>query len=211
MFLSDGMCAATTGFDGVAELCATLPADFARWHPLGRAQYLEIRTLLSGYILCCQGDRMMMGNSVEGRFPFLDREVMAFSDALDPDLKLRVLDEKWVLKAASRDLIPREVVQRKKQPYRAPDVPAFFRGGTPEYVHELLGEEEITRAGLFHPGAVGKLVAKCQRAAGPLSNTDNMAFVGILSAMLVEKQFVKERPADRSRPPRELNVLVDRA
>ncbi len=211
MFMSDGMRDATANFDGVAELCAALPSDFMRWHPLGRAQYLEVRTLLSGYILCCQGDRMMMGNSVEGRFPFLDKEMMTFSNALDPDLKLRVLEEKHILKVASRHLIPREVVERKKQPYRAPDVPAFFRGGTPEYVTELLSEKELSRAGLFHSGAVGKLLAKCGKAAGPLSNTDNMAFVGILSAMLVEKQFVKERPADRSKPPKELSVLVDRA
>jgi asparagine synthase (glutamine-hydrolysing) len=211
IFLSDEMRAATADFDGVGELCASLPADFARWHPLGRAQYLEIRTLLSGYILCCQGDRMMMGNSIEGRFPFLDKEVMTYSNALHPDRKLQVLDEKHVLKVASRGLIPREVLERKKQPYRAPDVPAFFRQGTPEYVEDLFGEAEVKRAGLFHPEAVGRLYAKCKKSTGPLSNTDNMGFVGVLSAMLVERQFVKERPADRSRPPAELSVLVDRA
>ncbi len=39
---------------------------------MGRDQYVEAHTLMSGYLLCSQGDRVAMANSIEGRFPFLD-------------------------------------------------------------------------------------------------------------------------------------------
>ncbi len=47
----------------------TLPAEFDRWHPLNRAQFVEAKTLTSGYLLSAQGDRMSMRHSVEARFP----------------------------------------------------------------------------------------------------------------------------------------------
>ena len=54
--------------------------DFERWPPLAQDQYIEIRTLLCGYLLSSQGDRMLMAHSVEGRFPFLDNDVVALAD-----------------------------------------------------------------------------------------------------------------------------------
>src|SRR6185503_4576866 len=66
-----------SGRDPVAELLADLPAPFASWTPLAQDQYLEKRTLLAGYLLSSQGDRMLMAHSIEGRFPFLDSNVAA--------------------------------------------------------------------------------------------------------------------------------------
>src|SRR5262249_40357370 len=62
------------GFDATRRFLESLPAPFARWSALAQDQYIEVRTLLSGYLLSSQGDRMLMGNSVEGRFPFLDKD-----------------------------------------------------------------------------------------------------------------------------------------
>ncbi|MBM4319662.1 MAG: asparagine synthase (glutamine-hydrolyzing), partial [Deltaproteobacteria bacterium] len=55
--------AALAGFSPVEELVSRLPPEANRWEPLCRAQYLEITTLLSGYLLSSQGDRMLMGHS----------------------------------------------------------------------------------------------------------------------------------------------------
>ena len=52
--------------------------------PARAAQYLEISTFLESYLLHSQGDRMLMGHSIEGRFPFLDYRVAEFAAAL-PD------------------------------------------------------------------------------------------------------------------------------
>jgi len=168
--------------------CAT-----ERWSPLARDQYTEAHTLLSGYLLCAQGDRMAMANSVEGRFPYLDHRVIEFANRLPPRYKLRALTEKYVLKQAVKGLLPESIRRRVKQPYRAPDSQSFFRAGQPvDEVAELLSTERLRDAGYFDPQAVAKLVAKCRdgRAAG---FGDNMAFVGILSTMLLDDLFVRRR------------------
>jgi asparagine synthase (glutamine-hydrolysing) len=178
------------------ELLHDLPAAFRSWDSLSQAQYLEIRTLLSGYLLSSQGDRMLMAHSVEGRFPFLDSEVVAFANGLPPGFKLRVLDEKHVLKRAARGLIPSEILERPKQPYRAPDAPSFVAPDAPAYVEEVLSPGMLVRAGLFEAGPVIALLAKCREhgESGRLSNADNMAFLGILSTQLLWNAFVRERP-----------------
>ncbi|MGK4004703.1 asparagine synthase (glutamine-hydrolyzing) [Sorangium sp. So ce1036] len=174
------------------RLAAQLPGDFMRWTPLARAQYLEITTLLSGYLLSSQGERMMMANSVEGRFPFLDPDVMDVADALPDALKLRALDEKHVLKRAMGDLLPRGVLERKKQPYRAPVVQPFFGAGTPDYVEACLSPEAIKDAGIWQAQAVASLVAKCRRTGGKsMSNTDDMAFCAILSTQLMARDLIQ--------------------
>jgi asparagine synthase (glutamine-hydrolysing) len=170
-----------------------LPCATGRWSALARDQYAEAHTLLSGYLLSSQGDRMAMANSVEGRFPYLDHRVIEFANRLPPRYKLRALAEKYVLKTAVRGLLPETIRRRVKQPYRAPDSQSFFRAGRPvDDVTELLSPERLRDAGYFDPPAVAKLVAKCRdgRAA---SFGDNMAFVGILSTMLVDELFVRSR------------------
>src|SRR5690606_18947729 len=92
--LAPGLRSGRAADQAIEELRASLPPEFAGWSHLAQDQYLEIRTLMSGYLLSAQGDRMLMGNSVEGRFPFLDREVMALAARLPDSYKLRGLDEK---------------------------------------------------------------------------------------------------------------------
>lgn len=71
IFFSAELRDALGDYDAAADLAGQLPEDFRRWHPLHQAQYLETAFLLPGYILSSQGDRVMMANGVEGRFPFL--------------------------------------------------------------------------------------------------------------------------------------------
>ncbi len=177
------------------------PPDFERWGPLQQAQYLEITTFMSSYLLSSQGDRMGMAHSVEGRFPFLDHRIIAFCNNLPARFKLRGLTEKYILKQLGREWLPDQIWQRPKRPYRAPIHTSFFprplsREGagqgcdtTPDYVHELLSARAITEAGLFKPVAVSQLVRKIERGLR-LSETDDMALAGILSSQLVYSQFV---------------------
>ncbi len=200
--------AALDGVDVTKRFLATLPEAFSRWGYLQQDQYVEVRTLLSGYLMSSQGDRMLMGNSVEGRFPFLDKDVIALADSLPASYKLRVLDEKHVLKRAAEGLVPKEILARKKQPYRAPDALAFSGDDAPAYVGELLGEAAIKRANVFEPKAIEKLYAKLRHSTtGQFSNADNMAVVGVLSTQLLHAELVERAPA-----PKEvvLKTLIDR-
>lgn len=66
-------------------------------------------------------DRMTMAHSIEGRVPFLDREVIAVAQSLPPPLKLyrdqeNRITEKWILRKAFEDRLPKEIVWRTKKP-----------------------------------------------------------------------------------------------
>ncbi|MGA8890606.1 MAG: asparagine synthase C-terminal domain-containing protein, partial [Anaeromyxobacteraceae bacterium] len=209
--LSPGLRPAVEGARVVEGLLATLPATFPGWTPLAQDQYLEVRTLLSGYLLASQGDRMLMAHSVEGRFPFLDPDVVELANSLPSRLKLRVLDEKWVLKRAAEGLVPPEVLRRKKQPYRAPDALSFVGPGTPEWAVEVVERGAVAQAGVFDPVAVDRLWRKCQsaRGAGHFSNADNMSLVAVLSTGLLHEQFIRRTPRRDGIP--ECRTIVDRA
>jgi asparagine synthase (glutamine-hydrolysing) len=196
--------AATHDADPTVGLVASLPPDFSSWPALSQDQYLEVRTLLSGYILGSQGDRMLMAHAVEGRFPFLDARILELSARLPPSYKLRVLDEKHVLKRAARELVEPSIIARKKQPYRAPDALAFTGDSLPEQVAEALTPAAIERAAVFAPGPTEHLIQKIRRARGDaqFSNADNMAFVGVLTTQLLHQELCVRSPSPRDVTPR---------
>ncbi len=194
MFFSKDVKAALKGIDSYGALRDGLPAEFNEWDGFSRAQYLETRYFLPGYLLSSQGDRMAMAHSVEGRYPFLDPEVVDFAARIPPRIKMKALNEKYVLKRAADGLVPPSIVERSKQPYRAPDAVSFFCGGERpklfEYVEELLSESRIKEDGLFEAGSVRKLVEKA-RSGRMTGIRDNMAFVGVLSTQIVVEQYVR--------------------
>jgi len=101
------------------------------------------------------------------------------------------LTEKYILKKSMAGLLPESVRTRTKQPYRAPDSQSFFCNGVAaDYVAELFSEQRLREAGYFNARAVAKLYEKC-RAGRAIGFADNMAFVGILSTMLVDEQFIR--------------------
>lgn len=175
-----------------------LPAEFNAWNALSRDQYIEVKTLLEGYLLSSQGDRVAMAHSVEGRLPYLDHRIIEFVNALSPRYKLRGLREKVLLRRALRPLVPETILNRVKQPYRAPDSRCFFQDGEPlSYVQELLSDSNLRRTGYFHPEAVQRLLEKC-RTGRALGAGDNMAFVGVLSTLLLHEQFLGRGAAQPS-------------
>lgn len=177
--------------DAVGRITRTLPSALDAWHPFNRAQYLEARSLLAGYLLSAQGDRMLMQHSVEGRYPFLDHRVIEYCNRLDPRLKMRVLNEKFLLKRAMRRYLPDAILERYKQPYRAPDIPSFCSAQAPAYVDALLDDAMIRRTGYFDSRKVQLLRAKIRRGRA-IGYKDNMAFSSILSTQAWHHLFVDQ-------------------
>jgi asparagine synthase (glutamine-hydrolysing) len=187
--LSPELRAEVGAFDPLDAFEATLPAEIARWSPLARDQYVEAKSLLAGYLLSSQGDRVAMASSIEGRVPYLDHRVIEFANHLPPSYKIRGMTEKWLLRRALADLLPDDILQRTKQPYRAPDSASFFFDGQPlDYVAELMSGASLREAGYFDPAAVGHLFDKC-RAGRATGFADNQAFVGVLSTMLLHRNL----------------------
>jgi len=166
-----------------------LPKAMGNWHYFNRAQYLEAKSLMPGYLLSSQGDRMLMSNSVEGRFPFLDHRVIEFANKIHPNVKMKVLNEKYILKKAMKSYLPDSIINRSKQPYRAPDIPSFFLSKSPEYVEELLSDDMIRKNNYFDPHKVSMLYKKIQHGRA-IGYKDNMALVGILSTQIWHHLFI---------------------
>jgi len=175
--------------DVAGDLRRALPAEFTRWSSLHRAAYLEMTVLLPSYLLGSQGERMGMAHGVEGRFPFLDHRLFEFAAALPARSKLRGLHEKEILRRWAVRVVPPAVLARSKQPYRAPDAPAFFGAGQPEYVEALLDEAALRRVGIFAPDAVAGLLRRC-RAGRVTGIAENQALVAVLSTQLWHEQFI---------------------
>ena len=190
-FFSDDILAALDVGRPIAELTGALPASYMGLGHFSRAEYLEATLLLPGYILSSQGDRVAMAHSVEGRYPFLDHRVVEFAAKVDPRAKMKVLDEKHLLKRAANGLVPDSVRRRHKQPYRAPDGPSFI-GSQSEYLQDLLSFERVGRDGIFDPQSVSQLIRKFKSGV-ETSVGDNMALVGILSTEALLDLFVNNK------------------
>src|SRR5581483_5345556 len=167
VFFSEDLKQELRGRSTYQDLEAQLPAGFSAWDKFNQAQYLETAYLLPGYILSSQGDRVAMAHAVEGRFPFLDHRIVDFAARLPANLKMKVLQEKYLLKRATGDLVPESVLRRPKQPYRAPEASSLFDAEnhtfSQAYAAELVSRDALRKYGIFDPEKVDKLVKKCLR------------------------------------------------
>ena len=176
--------------NAIENLEATLHKDISNWHPFNQSQYIESKSLMSKYLLCSQGDRMLMANSIEGRFPFLDHRVIEFANKLNPRLKMKVLNEKYLLKKSMARYLPAEIINRHKQPYRAPDIPSFLHHRGEGFVEDLFSDSSVKHNGYFDSKKTALLLRKIKsgRATG---YKDNMAFMAILSTQMWNYLFIK--------------------
>ena len=182
--------------DGLADLKAYLAENDAVFGRLGlveRAQWLEWKTLLPGYLLSTQGDRMSMAHSVEGRCPFLDYRVVEWAARLPQELKLGPnMDEKWILKQAFPDTLPKSVLQKPKQPYRAPDLSAFLGSRDADYTEMLFSERELAKMPFLNGVFCQQFLKKVRNAPpGGSSQRENQAFILLLSVALLHRYFVE--------------------
>ncbi|WP_024905973.1 asparagine synthase (glutamine-hydrolyzing) [Robbsia andropogonis] len=178
--------------DPFAELLALTRADpdFAGLSPTEKAQWLEFKTLLPGYLLSTQGERMSMAHSVENRCPFLDPEVVALSASVN----LKFDDgsnEKYLVKKAFEKVIPPSITCKFKHPYRAPDSAAFVEHRN-DYFDLLLSESELKKVPYLDANFAKALTRKIFHSdPRTVSTRENQAFIYLLSTVLLDRQFVR--------------------
>jgi asparagine synthase (glutamine-hydrolysing) len=201
------------GEDALDRVAATLPPGFAQRDALDRAAHLELTTLLPGYLLAAQGDRVAHAHGVEPRFPFLDHRVVAHAHGLPPERKLDGdLRDKVALRDVAARLLPADVAARPKLPYRAPAAEPFFGPAAPPWVAELLAPAAVAEVGIFDARRVPTLVRRC--AEGRARGTrEGMALVAILSTQLWHHAFCAPAAgpalAETAVPRVELDLDVD--
>jgi len=140
--------------------CTNFPAVDGRRlrgrHPVHQRSYLDFKLRLAEHLLSEHGDRMVLASSVEGRYPFLDPDVVAFATCIPPELKLNRLVEKYVVKKVAEGLVPREIIEREKFGFRAPGTPYLLQQRV-EWIEDLLSYDRVKAQGYFDPGVVEKL------------------------------------------------------
>ena len=135
---------------------SALDSEVARtraWDPVNRAIFWAGKIHLPGHLLSAKGDRLAMSHSVEMRYPFLDNNVFDYLSRVDPNLKIKGLREKYLLRRVSERWLPKSVAWRPKGMFRAP-LDGFFLDGALPYVDELLSRESLEKTGYFDPSAV---------------------------------------------------------
>src|ERR1044072_2903440 len=124
--------------------------------PLNHLLSVDLKTFLPCLNLMTT-DKTSMAANLEVRVPFLNREMIEMAARMPPRLKLRGLTRKYVLKRALENVLPKEVVWRKKAGFGAP-IRSWFRGPLRPLIADLLSEETVKRRGLFRPSEVQRVV-----------------------------------------------------
>ena len=125
-------------------------------HGVHQRSYLDFKLRLGDHLLGDHGDRMLMANSVEGRFPFLDLDLVQLVTQIPPDQLLRDFDEKFVLKQAAQSHVPAEIIAREKFAFAAPGSAYLLLQNCP-WITDLLSPATIRAQGYFDVEAVEAL------------------------------------------------------
>ncbi|TMB64617.1 MAG: asparagine synthase (glutamine-hydrolyzing) [Deltaproteobacteria bacterium] len=123
---------------------------------LERILYLSMKLYLQDNNLVTV-DRASMANGLEVRSPLLDRDVVDFVCRLPMEYKLNGLKTKYILKKVAEELLPRNVVYRKKKGFGVP-LAKWLTGELREFMLDYLSQERIERQGIFHYPCVSQLI-----------------------------------------------------
>lgn len=144
---------------------------------INNSMYFEIKTFLPGLFMV--GDKLSMANGLEERFPFMDNDLVAFAQKVPVKHKLGNLKEeikkmdensmhkkklyrefddgKNVLRKAMQELIPTQILERKKQGFSAPDE-SWYRGENAGFLKELLFSKNLASAEFINTDYIHHIV-----------------------------------------------------
>jgi asparagine synthase (glutamine-hydrolysing) len=148
------------GYEPGRAIANALDADMIEGrHPLDKAQYVWIKTMLEGQILTWGGDRVDMANSMEARPPFLDHHLAEFATQLPPSMRIKGRTEKYVLRESMKGLLPKVLYEREKFAFMAPPAHTDPKkwAAMKALADQYLSDDAIKEAGLLDPAGVKAL------------------------------------------------------
>jgi asparagine synthase (glutamine-hydrolysing) len=123
---------------------------------LNQMLFWELKTFLPAHNLNYT-DKMSMATGVEARVPFLDVELVDFSTKIPPQLKMKGLQTKHILKKVAEKYLPLEIIYRPKSGFGAP-VRKWITNDLEEMISERLNPSRINERGIFNSKAVWALI-----------------------------------------------------
>ena len=170
------------------DFLGNLDKRFDQIETIKKAQIIETNTLLSGYLLSSQGDRMTMAHGVEGRYPYLDDKLNIELANISPKSKAPCLKLKNILRKSFEKILPNEIVNRPKFAYQAPEAKVFFNNKkgleiVNEFIDGLPNNEKLNKDSFMN------LISKFKNPdiSSRLGFRENMAFIIGLSDHFLKK------------------------
>lgn len=127
----------------------------------GGFQFLEMRSTLPDELLMF-GDKLSMAHGLEVRVPYLDREIVEYVERLPARLKVRHLSQKWLHKQVSGQILPREILKRKKRGFAVNVVDKWFRESMSGKMTDIVIDPDSLMYRYLRPAAVQRLFAHHQ-------------------------------------------------
>lgn len=128
--------------------------------PINRVLMVEIKTWLPDLVLF-NLDKILMSSSVENRAPFIDHRLVEFSMRVPPKYKLKGLGDKYLVRKAMKDYIPK-ISQHKKRAFVVP-INEYFKEGFSHLIDEHLSDDAVRERGLFNMDYIRKLLEEKNR------------------------------------------------
>lgn len=162
---------------------------------LTRMLWVDLRHNLPADMLT-KVDRMSMLHALEVRVPFLDHTFVEQAFSLPGHVKLHGKRTKWILKETFRDLLPPDIIDRRKHGFDVP-VGEWFRHELREQIEDVTSTQVVSERGLFNPDAVQSLVRDHREGK---RDYNNQLWI-LLSLELWQREYLDQPPGTVTPPP----------
>jgi asparagine synthase (glutamine-hydrolysing) len=123
---------------------------------LNRALYCDLKTYLPEDILAVT-DRLSMHHGLEVRVPFLDHKFLEFCSTIPPEMKLKGLQKKHLLKSAVLKHLPKDVITHRKQGFVGP-MARWLKNDLKPFVLDILAEPNLRKHDLLNSSTVRRIL-----------------------------------------------------
>lgn len=151
----DGILAADTG-DKILECWQDLVPLMGETDELGGFQFVELRSTLPDELLM-YADKLSMAHGLEIRVPFLDKEIVEYTERLPSNFKVRNGSGKWLHRQVCQAFLPAAILRRKKRGFGVNVVDDWFRGAARKKMEEILLDSESQIYRYVRPSAVKRI------------------------------------------------------
>jgi len=146
-------------------------------------------------------DRMNMANSLESRVPFLDKELVNFAFTIPTQYKIKDPNGKYILKMAMKDILPKEVLCKKKQGFASGTYDIYLHEGR-ELMQQMLPEGNLVRYGYINADYVNRVLGE---VPNPKLNLHYGVLWNLLTCEIWHRMYIDD---NRQLPIQDLNKLT---
>ncbi len=156
---------------------------------LNKTLYLWTKTMLPNVLLTALGDRMEMSHSIEARLPFLDHKLAEYAARIPINMKIRDLNEKYVIRESCKNVLTKTVYQRQKHPFVAPPLIDCKNNPMLELMREVFNSSLLSNLPFYKPTSVINLLENIEKIPEEHKSGIDMVLTHILSLCVMQDKF----------------------